>query len=190
MDLSKTRESVSRTLEDVDVQIDKTTKKHPKLSTVSFSLSEEQKEQVKKKYTENMRLNIKSWADTEVKTLRKKIETRVSKGQRYEGMIESLKKEFGGSVAHAKFVARQETHLLLAEVREQKYRKAGVMRYKWRTLNFATGKEKGNVRPDHAHLNNKVFDWDHPPVVDARTGRRGHPGQDYGCRCTALPVID
>ena len=46
------------------------------------------------------------------------------------------------------------------------------------------------MRDSHRHLNGKRFSWNDPPVVDARTGRRCHPGQDYQCRCVALPVFD
>ncbi len=46
--------------------------------------------------------------------------------------------------------------------------------YIWRTR----GDEK--VRPSHAANNGKVFSWDSPPPT-------GHPGDDYGCRCTAEP---
>ena len=39
-------------------------------------------------------------------------------------------------------------------------------------------------------LNGKKFRWDDPPVVDIRTGERGHPGMDKHCRCYAEPVSD
>ncbi|MDR1706162.1 MAG: hypothetical protein LBS19_15970 [Clostridiales bacterium] len=39
-------------------------------------------------------------------------------------------------------------------------------------------------------LNGKKFSWSDPPVVDGRSGRRCHPGQDYQCRCAALPVFN
>lgn len=46
--------------------------------------------------------------------------------------------------------------------------------YIWRTR----GDEK--VRPSHAANDGKIFSWDSPPPT-------GHPGEDYGCRCTAEP---
>lgn len=36
----------------------------------------------------------------------------------------------------------------------------------------------GRVREAHAERQGEVFSWDNPP-------EGGHPGQDYGCRCTA-----
>jgi hypothetical protein len=46
--------------------------------------------------------------------------------------------------------------------------------YIWRTQ----GDNK--VRSSHAANNGKIFAWDNPPET-------GHPGKDYGCRCTAEP---
>ncbi len=48
--------------------------------------------------------------------------------------------------------------------------------YIWRT------RRDGKVRPSHAANNGKIFAWDTPPPT-------GHPGEDYGCRCTAEPYV-
>ncbi len=48
--------------------------------------------------------------------------------------------------------------------------------YIWRTR----GDDK--VRPSHAANNGRVFAWNDPPET-------GHPGEDYGCRCTAEPFM-
>lgn len=46
--------------------------------------------------------------------------------------------------------------------------------YIWRSQN------DDKVRLDHAVNAGQIFAWDNPPPT-------GHPGQDYGCRCTAEP---
>ncbi len=46
--------------------------------------------------------------------------------------------------------------------------------YIWRTRNDR------KVRPSHAANDGKIFAWSNPPAT-------GHPGEDYGCRCTAEP---
>lgn len=46
--------------------------------------------------------------------------------------------------------------------------------YVWRTR----GDEK--VRSSHAGNDGVIFAWDFPPAT-------GHPGEDFGCRCTAEP---
>lgn len=48
--------------------------------------------------------------------------------------------------------------------------------YVWRT------RGDGKVRPSHAANDGKIFAWDDPPPT-------GHPGEDYGCRCTAEPFL-
>lgn len=48
--------------------------------------------------------------------------------------------------------------------------------YVWRT------RRDGKVRSSHAEREGQVFSWDDPP-------EGGHPGEDYGCRCTAEPYL-
>jgi uncharacterized protein with gpF-like domain len=47
-----------------------------------------------------------------------------------------------------------------------------------------------NVRPDHKRLDGKIFNWDDAPISNTKTGKRAHPGQDYGCNCVARPIVD
>ena len=44
------------------------------------------------------------------------------------------------------------------------------------------------TRPDHRRLDGQTFSWNDPPVVDSKTGQRGHPGMDKYCRCYAEPL--
>lgn len=46
--------------------------------------------------------------------------------------------------------------------------------YIWRT------RGDGRVRASHAVNNGRIFSWDNPPPTK-------HPGEDFGCRCTAEP---
>ena len=69
---------------------------------------------------------------------------------------------------------------------------AGVKEYSWYT------RRDFRVRPCHASFDGKIFRWDGPPEIwyetkhEGRvyTGRFCHPGQDYHCRCRAVPVFD
>ena len=60
---------------------------------------------------------------------------------------------------------------------------AGMEYYVWTT------RRDSKVRPDHARLEGRICNWNDPPVVDLRSGRRRHPGEDYNCRCTAAPMV-
>ncbi len=79
------------------------------------------------------------------------------------------------------------------QVRARKYRRPAnppgmPMRgaYIWRIR----PQDISRTRPDHLRLNGKEFRWEQPPVVDTRTGERGHPGMDTHCRCYAEPVAE
>jgi SPP1 gp7 family putative phage head morphogenesis protein len=153
--------------------------------TVSPKLTKKQVEQISKEYTNNMRLYIKKWTEQEIKRLRKRVKREYFSGNRYEGMVEVIRKSYGVSQSKARFLARQETHLLMSQFKQSRYKEAGVNEYKWKTV---AGSPDHPVRPMHKKLDNKIFSWDDPPVVNER-GDRKHPGEDYGCRCFAIPVV-
>lgn len=139
--------------------------------------------QISEKYSHNMNLYIKKWTEESIVRLRDRVLINTFKGKRAETLVRSIEHDFGVSLNKAKFLARQETSLLMSQYREERYKSAGVQKYRWLT----SGDER--VRGYHKRLNGKIFTWDNPPVVDA-TGRRAHPGQDFGCRCIAAPIID
>ena len=61
----------------------------------------------------------------------------------------------------------------------------GTEEYIWRI----DEKDMRGTRSDHLRLNGQKFRWDDPPVVNGKTGERGHPGMDKHCRCYAEPVM-
>jgi hypothetical protein len=52
----------------------------------------------------------------------------------------------------------------------------GIEQYIWRTM------DDGKVRALHRQYDDRTFSWDNPPAD-------GHPGDAFGCRCTADPVL-
>ena len=52
----------------------------------------------------------------------------------------------------------------------------GIEQYIWRTM------DDGKVRALHRQYDDRTFSWDNPPAD-------GHPGDAFGCRCTAEPVL-
>ena len=95
-----------------------------------------------------------------------------------------LQEKYNYTSYWAQFVARDQMAKLNCDVTRQAQLSAGVTRYEWSTS------DDSRVRESHRVLDGKVFSWDEPPIVDDKTGRRCHPGQDYQCRCVALPVFD
>lgn len=85
---------------------------------------------------------------------------------------------------HARFIARDQMAKLNADLTAQQQEDAGVSEYIWSTSGDV------RVRDSHEALDGTRQKWSDPPVVDEKTKRRCHPGQDYNCRCVALPVFN
>jgi uncharacterized protein with gpF-like domain len=81
-------------------------------------------------------------------------------------------------------MAKQETNLLIANYVQEQANALGSSGYIWHTV------LDNRVRHDHSLLEKRQFTWDSPPIVDRETGRRGHPGEDYNCRCAARIIVN
>lgn len=99
-------------------------------------------------------------------------------------IVKAIQKVYSVDRRHAQLLARDQIAKLNSNIAKYQQTDAGVQEYTWSTSGDS------RVRESHARLNNKRFRWDDPPVVDPRTGRRCHPGEDYECRCVALAVFD
>ncbi len=135
-------------------------------------------------WAQNLELYIKDWSDNAILELREKVEANTMRGQRSANLVKMIQETYGTSKTKAKFLARQETSLLMSKMRETRYRDIGIDRYKW------TGTMDERERPDHKVLNGKIFSWDQPPITNRETGARNNPGEDFGCRCIAVPVLE
>ncbi len=108
----------------------------------------------------------------------------LNEGRSVADISKLLQEQVGYSQSRAELTARDQTLKMYGQIQEQRQTNAGITRYIWTTS------LDERVRPDHADLDGSVQQWDEPPIVDQRTGRRGHPGFDFQCRCTAVPVLD
>lgn len=61
----------------------------------------------------------------------------------------------------------------LDELRQQSF---GITHYIWRS------QDDGKVRDSHRRADDQIFAWAKPPSI-------GHPGEEYGCRCWAEPIL-
>lgn len=154
--------------------------------TVAPQLTKEEKEMLAEEYNNNLKLEIKKFTDEQVRSLRSKVERNVYSGNRYENLIDTIRRSYKVTENKAKFLARQETKLMTSKYREVRYKSAGSPGYYWKCV---LGTKNHPVRPDHKILDGDFFTWDNPPIVDRRTGRRCHPGQDFNCRCRARVVM-
>lgn len=155
-----------------------------KINVIPANLTDFQKSEIAQKYTNNLDFYIKKWTRKEIAKLREDIQPYVMQGYRAEGLDELIQRHKNVSARKAKFLARQETKLLVAQYQENRFKEAGVTHYIWKTI------LDGRERPCHRKLNGQLCSWDAPPMIDDRTGERGNPGQAYNCRCKPIPVVE
>ena len=173
-----------RTLWRTDGQLQKSLKG----LAVAPKLTKDQSRIISEDWQENMDLWIKDFTEKQISDLRKTVRDNAFSGNRREALIASIKKSYGVTERKAKFLARQETALLMAKFKETRYTDAGVHEYRWGCV---AGSPNHPVRPSHKKLEGKIFRWDDPPTttMPGEPVRRNNPGQDYNCRCFAKPII-
>lgn len=161
--------------------------------TVAPQVSTSAMRRISEEYSENMKLKIRGWLNDEIRELREKVKEQTFKGFRYESLAKTIQQSYQVSERKAKFLARQETNLLIGKFKETRYADAGVRFYKWKCV---VGSPNHPVRPRHQKLNDesakgKLFRFDDPPISTepGEPVRKCNPGEDYGCRCVAIPQI-
>ena len=113
-------------------------------------------------------------------------------GLRVEDTATTLEDIFDLTRARAELIARDQVLKLNGNLNQEAQQRAGVDKYRWSTSHDGSVRDdpKGRGDPNHADLDNTVHSWDDPPVTCERTGATNHPGQDYQCRCVAIPVLE
>jgi SPP1 gp7 family putative phage head morphogenesis protein len=114
--------------------------------------------------------------------MRVKVQKAILEGYRPDMVEDMIKKEYPKFAYKAKFLAQNETSIMLAELKKSMYTEMGFTEFIWQTI------LDGRERPEHHKLNGKIFSFDNPPEIDKRTGQRGLPGQTYNCRCNLIPI--
>jgi SPP1 gp7 family putative phage head morphogenesis protein len=104
-------------------------------------------------------------------------------GTRVEQIAKRIQEETETTASRAELIARDQVLKLNADVTEAQHAAAGITEYVWSTSSDE------RVRKSHKDLDGQKFEYSKPPIVDPKTGRRANPGQDYQCRCVAIPVL-
>lgn len=136
-------------------------------------------------------LRIKSIPNDTLGNLEKIILEGFQKGKTVRQLREEIQDSYDMDKRHAELLARDQVSTLNAQVSKMQQTDAGVRKYRW------SDSKDSRVRPCHAALDGQVFSWDDPPEMwyetkggTVYTGRRCHPGEDYACRCVAIPIFD
>jgi SPP1 gp7 family putative phage head morphogenesis protein len=142
------------------------------------------RDQLKDQYTQNVTRSIKDFSQAETEKLRELVEAHVKDGRPRDELIRIVKARLRVSDGRAAFIAAQETRLFTSKLKQSQYENAGIKTYRWKTVGDS------RVRTLHKRLNNTIQAFAKPPVIDERTGERGHPGEAFGCRCVASPIVE
>lgn len=104
----------------------------------------------------------------------------------------AIQKSYNDTKKKAALLARDQISTLNSQFTKLQQTDAGCEEYIW--------SDSGDVRVRDCHreLNGKTFRWDDPPEMwymtkergKVLTGRRCHPGEDYCCRCVAIPKFN
>lgn len=152
---------------------------------ISPKLSVDANKRIEEEWEKSIPSYLQDWHLDDLARLKSYIRSCVMSGVRVESMIDSIMTSYSISSELAERIARQETKLLTLKLKQIRYQEAGVNQYTWQCV---VGSPKHPVRSSHKVLNGKIFSWDEPPIVNER-GERKHPGEDDGCRCTAVPIV-
>ena len=140
---------------------------------------------------------LQEWIDENVSLIKSipqdtlsEMQNIVSQGFKTGATLTSIEKNirttYHNKRSSAKLIARDQIAKLNGQLTKQQQTDAGVNEYIWSDYGDS------RVRESHHKLNGKRFRWDDPPIVTppGKPVRRCHPGEDYQCRCVALPVFD
>lgn len=147
-------------------------------------------EAIRRWIAENVLL-IKSIPSETLGNMREIILGSYLKGSSIRDIQKAIQETYNVSKRKAQLLARDQVATLNAQLTKMQQQDAGCKKYRW------SDSRDGRVRDCHRELNGKVFSWDDPPEMwyetkkgRVYTGRRCHPGEDYCCRCVAIPVFD
>lgn len=182
---------------------DKSFQKNVRNITVTPNLTEEQRAKISKDWQDNMQLYIKDWTKDQIKEMRAKVYEQITAGARREELIppilkitQTIQGSHEQAMNKAKFLARQESRLMMATFKETRYKDAGIKEYIWRCVHRPIDASPnqhtpGNVRYSHGLLNGKIFEFSNPPVSTnpGQPVRHNNPGTDYNCRCFSRPIL-
>lgn len=158
-----------------------------KIETIAPKMTDFRAREFAKGYTENLEFYIKKWQPEEIIKMREAVGQMALDGESRLTIQNYIEQQFKVSQRKAKFLARNESSIAVAEYLGAKYQEEGFTEFKWIT------NIDGRERQLHKELNGKVFRFDDPPIIyiDEKRGtiQKGLPGETYNCRCTFIPVI-
>nr|WP_237612447.1 phage minor head protein [Proteus sp. G4412] len=106
-------------------------------------------------------------------------------GEGAKTLLEEIRDTGSVTESRANFIAVDQTRKITTACNYARMKSAGIRKAVWHHSN-------GSAEPRELHLelDGKEFDLDNLPIINKKTGRRGLPGEEPGCKCFWTPVID
>jgi len=98
-------------------------------------------------------------------------------GESTKSISERLQERLDVSESRADFIARDQVAKFNGDMMQLRQTSIGIRKYQWSTSHDE------RVRDTHAANDGKIFEWNNPPAT-------GNPGQDFNCRCVAIPYFE
>lgn len=124
---------------------------------------------------------IKNLEDDTYGRIENIVRQHIERGSSAKVIREAIMEQTDIGKSRAQFLAVDQAGTILGQMTAERHQRLGIERFTWDT----SGDER--VRDTHKELDGEVFSYDDPPIVN---GRKVLPGEDYRCRCVALPVFD
>lgn len=148
-------------------------------------------EQAIRKWVDDNVLKIKSIPTDTLGTMQQIIFDGFQHGYSAKDITKEIQEEYQTTRHQAQMIARDQLSTLNSQISRLQQEDAGCKRYRWSTS------KDSRVRDCHKSFEGKVFSWDNPPEMWYKTksgvkhtGRHCNPGEDYCCRCVAIPIFD
>lgn len=120
-----------------------------------------------------------------------------------QGAFNQVKRDFlkykRMTVRRANLIASDQVHKTFTTIAVRRMASVGITKYKWvhdhpetpRPYHMARWDGQSGLKDGRPNgLNGFIFDGDHLPVIEPKSGIRGWPGQLPFCRCRIAPVFD
>lgn len=138
---------------------------------------------------------IKSIKDEYKENVNKLLRDNVLNGDRPTNLVTQIKDIGQVTKSRAKFIARDQTSKINADLTQLRSESIGSSTYIW------SGSMDERERTTHKAMEGKLCKWSDPTVYSDDDGktwkkRKGiggvelHPGRDYNCRCSSLPIVN
>lgn len=136
-------------------------------------------------------LKIKSIPTNTLLSMEKIILAGFKNGLTIRDISKEIQETYDVSKHKAQAIARDQVGTLNAQITRRQQEDAGCEEYIW------SDSDDSRVRDCHRALDGQTFRWDNPPEMwymtkkgIVYTGRRCNPGEDYACRCVAIPKFN